>query len=118
MVEAQIAIERLKEIEDLLSVPERWTKGYYAKTASGLNVSADNPQAVCWCIYGAIEKVCTRHSEEDKYLMRCIGEAITIKRQKIYTWRGLDSFNDSPATKHADILEVLEKAIELETAKI
>lgn len=39
---------------ELLSKPEKWTTGDYAKDAHGSYVGTSDPQAVCFCALGAI----------------------------------------------------------------
>lgn len=41
---------------ELREHPERWTTFVPARNASGLGCSVSAPEAVCWCLYGHIEK--------------------------------------------------------------
>lgn len=41
----------------LISDPDRWTQGTYARTQYGDSVDGDDSAAVCWCSAGAIEAV-------------------------------------------------------------
>lgn len=48
---ADILRRARKRIED----PERWTQRYVARTKQrGKGVSADSPEATCWCATGAV----------------------------------------------------------------
>ena len=50
-------VEILRAARELISDPARWTRGKYGATATGNHVRGDDPQAIRWCAYGAIEKV-------------------------------------------------------------
>lgn len=41
---------------ELLSSPEKWIQGAYAKTASNVICNPLDDVAVCWCLSGAIYK--------------------------------------------------------------
>lgn len=45
------------KIKELLSDRSKWTKGYSALDTVGWIVTPNSPDAVCWCLYGAI-RVC------------------------------------------------------------
>lgn len=45
------------KLQELLSVPERWTKHDLAKDACGNSVQPGSHAAVCWCLVGAAKKV-------------------------------------------------------------
>ncbi|MBI0530887.1 DUF6197 family protein [Sphingomonas sp. TX0522] len=48
----------LERAADLIAKPGAWTQGNYARDAAGEGLhDGFNPAAVCWCAYGAIEKV-------------------------------------------------------------
>lgn len=42
----------------LLDKPEKWTQGTYARNENASTVGPLDPQAVCWCLEGAIIKIC------------------------------------------------------------
>jgi len=44
------------KISELLSGPEKWTQGAWARNQKGETVSAFDSSACCWCISGAIAK--------------------------------------------------------------
>ena len=52
--EEQIKI--LKQIKEYFSNPRNWTQGAVARNAKGERVIPSNPNAVCYCLIGAIEK--------------------------------------------------------------
>mgnify|MGYP001559165452 CR=1 FL=1 len=44
------------KILELLDGPEKWTQGAFARDRRGEDVDSDRPEAVCWCLSGAITK--------------------------------------------------------------
>ena len=44
-------------VRELLADPARWTQEVVARTSLGEEVDARDPEAVCWCLYGACKKV-------------------------------------------------------------
>lgn len=96
-------LEILKAARELISVPERWTRDYYAKTEDGLNVASNDPRAVKWCALGAIERG-GKHdrgasSDTEDFIEKLIGNPS----------RSLASFNDSHT--HPDVLALFDRAI-------
>lgn len=49
----ELAADIAKELREH---PERWTTHAVAKDASGDQCRADDPDAVCWCLFGHIQK--------------------------------------------------------------
>lgn len=45
-----------KELKAFLT-KERWTAGAYARRADGLIVWPSHPDAICWCLSGAVMKL-------------------------------------------------------------
>lgn len=105
-------IEVLKSARELLSDPVRWTKGCLARDANGVSVHASN--GVCWCLMGAVIKVCP---DDDDYMTRSSARHFiheSLEGQSIYG--DIPSFNDAPDTTHEDLLKTLDKAIEFAVA--
>lgn len=48
--------EILVDARALLTDPEHWTQGTFARDRRGYPVSAASENAVCWCTYGALTK--------------------------------------------------------------
>lgn len=89
---------------ELLATPDKWTKGTYAKTATGKAVPAKDPNAVCWCIYGALIK-CYR-DDEDRYVEAAnkIQDVLLLR----YNNPDIVPFNDRRT--HEEVLAVLKEA--------
>lgn len=53
----------LKAAKQLISTPERWTKGFYARDKEGNTVRVSYPEAVCWCAEGALFAVTSDYAD-------------------------------------------------------
>jgi hypothetical protein len=47
----------MKQVRELLSDPNRWTKHYYARRADGKETDPLSPDAVSFCLLGACAKL-------------------------------------------------------------
>lgn len=94
------------KVKELLADPNKWTKGSSARDSVGIPVHIDSDRATCFCMRGALVKVCgedeNRYSRDYDKLMATILEDTCV--------RSITYFNDHPSTTHQDILRVLEKA--------
>jgi hypothetical protein len=94
----------------LLHSPAQWTQEAFARNKNGEVISANSPDATCWCLLGAMDKVL-----RDNNARPAVAEAERIVRNVIRERTGnywIDGFNDSEFTTHADVLALLDKAIE------
>ncbi len=95
------ALEVLTTVREALSDPERWYQGSYFNGKS-------TESATCACLEGATwiaaEALYGSPATYDKPADWLISEA---------AGRPVIDFNDDPSTTHADILAVLDRAIEL-----
>ncbi|WP_454813801.1 DUF6197 family protein [Labrys neptuniae] len=105
-------LEILKQARELISVPERWTRGESARDYNGDYVAENSPSAVCWCALGSMSAVNGGHgggiySAARDLLVQAIspipalteGGAIGIVAE----------FNDSHT--HAEVLAAFDRAI-------
>ena len=107
-------VEVLDRTITLLSDPANWTTDYFARNAKGQDVDVRSPDATCFCIMGAIERV-TRGPENgervtmDQINVECDAEAAL---QTVLTKRLGDSnianFNDTAS--HEQVIEALTEA--------
>lgn len=93
----------LKEARSLISEKKHWTRGASAKNASGQKTWSDDPEAVCWCMLGAIVKVATG--------LDCAVEVGALNALRIVCHSGIPQFNDDPATTHEMVLHKFDLAI-------
>lgn len=93
-------INDLHALKQQLSDPAAWTKGASARDAQGNPVHETSGQAVSWCLGGAIN---CHPSRKDIFrsIVGVIGEGL------IAPW------NDHPNRMHDEVMQVLDRAIEL-----
>jgi hypothetical protein len=105
--QATPSLEILKGARELLSDPTRWAKGYYAYTADGQQTSPVTPEAACFCVWGALDKVTGTFFGPDAF-----AAGMYLGNQLPEGWPSLANFNDAEETTHADLLALFDKAIE------
>ena len=98
-------VQDLKAARAVIEKPETWTKGFYAHTATGEDVESEHPDATCWCVIGAVEKVTSEgHWMRAQNVIHYLGHYVPRRGY-------VAKFNDDPNTTHEDILAVFDKAI-------
>lgn len=80
------------KVKNLLSNPDKWTQGEFARTHNGFGVSYSHPDAVRWCLLGAID-VCYPPNERGNIYKRL--------RDNVET--SLVGFNDNKNTTFEDV---------------
>jgi hypothetical protein len=97
------ARELLRHARELLSDPTHWTKGAEARAEDGDECGIE--YAACWCADGAMRCAALRYGRaawrEAKPTIECLVPGLV----------GLEQFNDMPATTHADVLALFDRAI-------
>lgn len=104
--------EILTEARDL--IVKGWTQGTYARDCQGDSCYVHSPHATCFCVLGAIRRV---SSGRQVALLQKVAThiedpgAICVSPGKpLGTW--LPAFNDHCSTKQADVVQLLNKAID------
>ena len=120
---ADLTAERLlRDVRLLLADPKAWTQDSLARGIFGNPCHHSDPYASCWCLTGAIDRVAQQmkqwilatdlpaHNAMYHAARDAITDAITdaIPGEKLQ----LASFNDRSDTRHADVLDVLDRAID------
>lgn len=90
--------QKLKALRKLLAVRKRWTREAFARTKSGFPCNPKSVFAVCWCLYGGLEKV----GIKDPFP---IFHPLLIE--------GIANYNDDPRTTHKDLLRTIDRAIKI-----
>jgi len=96
------------KIHELLTAPERWTQGAYARTALGRPIAADDPAACQWCLVGAIAHCyldnSIRYAVSNK-IQYAIGQTVFGNSQpdSIVPW------NDDRNRTHKQVLALVKK---------
>lgn len=109
------ALDLLRSMRARLATPERWTKEKNARNAVGEGTTSTSPDAVCWCLYGALRCALPRIPTLADYSLEQDAEDLISQAMRDYpqtpTLRGISYFNDHADTKHTDVLAVLDIAI-------
>jgi hypothetical protein len=66
-------IDLFAPIREVLSSPEKWTKGRYARDDRGVTCSAHSSGARCWCIVGATMRAHPGIGRDDPFV-QCVRE--------------------------------------------
>jgi hypothetical protein len=101
MGKPQTAVEVLIAARELISVPERWTRGVYS-------LIDENDEAVCWCGAGAVYAAADRAGCNPEHARCLLNDAVGT---------GYIIWNDDPNRTHAEVLAAFDKAIELARAE-
>lgn len=89
----------LVSVRELFSEEKRWTQGQYAMRESRTWASYDSPDAICWCLQGAImrqARIWDLIEDTENYLVDHIHEDLT-------------AFNDS--STYEQVISALDSAI-------
>lgn len=93
-------LEILVAARELLSDKKHWTRGDLAHDVDGAAVDPRSKNAVCWCVIGAVQKFSLGYQcDALNRIHNAVGESGS-------------EFNDYHTTTHADVLRVLDAAIE------
>lgn len=85
---------------ELRANPSAWTQHYYAKNSKGQTVPCDDPSAICWCLYGHIDKRTT------------VSEVIRSELEEIFTRHvsdGISDWNDHFERTVDDVIELCDR---------
>ena len=109
-------VELLQQARDLIASPEAWTQGTYARNASGKRTPLAGPDAVCWCVSGALRRIIER-AETDPIpdpLRDLWYETIPVVNRiaNLDMYSTLPIWNDKKGRTHAEVIALLDAAIE------
>ncbi len=82
---------------ELLATPDKWTKGAFARDRFGEVVEANSPDAVCFCIHGAMGRCYRGYSEQLDQLRAKLDVAVVM------------DWHDAPERTHEEVLAVLKE---------
>lgn len=109
-------------IDTRARLEKSWIKNYEARNRNG-PVGPLDPTAKGWCMIGALQASNGRQSEHDlrykrayRYIMSVINNKKLVTKRPAYTpdgsWGSISAFNDSGKIHKADVLQVMDLAIE------
>lgn len=99
-------IEMLRDVRSLLSDPERWTKGSFARDEGSCMVEPHDPKAVCWCPGGAAMRSGLSELVADELAL-----ALGFLAGDDAAYTSLARWNDLRDRTHAQVLARLDGAI-------
>ena len=103
-------VVRIDEILKLFRNAKRWTKGFFAKDEFNNSVYSDYPGAVCWCLAGAINKVCAESNCRSSTNLLSLFVEGAINQLYPKTCSAITYWNDQPQTTIKDVRSVLRLA--------
>ena len=97
-------------VRELLSSPDSWTQGVFARDQNGKSVCPDDPSATCWCLMGAILYIFKRENMATyKHVLDvCLNKINPLPTKGEWSVRSMIDWNDSPERSHEDVVELLE----------
>lgn len=103
-------LDVLQGARELLADEAKWTKGVMARREDGVQVSAEDPRATCFCAFGAISKVAPQAPYATAFDIRCRAD------KALYAvlpegFSSVEDFNDADETTHADVLALFDRAV-------
>ena len=110
MVTVQEKIDVLKMARDLIQEPDAWVQECHAQNDIGEETGPTEPDAVCFCLEGAIIRALSELLEvdEDELLLEEINDEVMGKNEgsKMVIW------NDSPERTQAEVLARVDATLE------
>ena len=100
-------LEILKKTRELLAKPENWIQKCLWGDGKGKGNYVEPTEAVCFCLDGAIDKVCQSIGETclDEYEMKVVNLLGFKSLRELYDW------NDVPDRTHQEVLDLLDQTI-------
>jgi hypothetical protein len=90
-------------------VEKGWTQGARARMANGIAIDPGDPNAACWCPFGAIEK-----AEVTSAFCVATGEPMKLLKSAVGDWP--PKWNDRHGRTQAEVLAAFDRAIALAEA--
>lgn len=110
------AVDLLQHTRAFLTPRERWAQGAAAFDEGGKIVRADSPSAICFCVLGALNHAFFVHGSDNHELYQSPLDYIRRAIDPHSPFVDVVHWNDHTTRTHADVLKVLDKAIELAKA--
>ena len=98
----------LIKAKEVISKPENWTKGEFARLEDGTACNLRRSDAKCFCTLGAIIKI----ADKERYSNRDKIDAVAEIAKFSPDYRCVPDWNDSEMTTHANVMAAFDKAIE------
>ena len=105
LMRGQDPVVILRRALEIIREPEQWTPRARALSSQQTRVSPDHPDAVRWCIEGAVTLACGSFGIMPPYFMRVLDET-----SYEYGCDGVNLLEE--ALNHEGVVEFLERVIE------
>lgn len=105
-------LEALRAARRLIEKPDKWTKNTFARKWTGEECELESSEACSFCIGGALARVTPNRPRLETLCTSYLQLATKWDNPDTFP----DAFNDEPARKHEEILELFDKAIRLAAA--
>lgn len=109
-------VEHLTAVRALISTPDKWARGEFARDMNGNRTSLAARNAACFCILGAIGRtdpeIVSLKKQEYQVFSPIWDKPAAQELRKVIGDRLVSDFNDDPQTTHDDMLRVIDAAIE------
>jgi hypothetical protein len=112
---SQIAIQILDSMAELLDSPEKLCKEAFARDYEGNPIDFDNPNAIQWCMGGALYKYSKQHNLKNSELLKA-ASFLKEASKSLFGDTRFSVISDSP-NSYPKVIQIIEKAKELAKAK-
>lgn len=96
----------LREARELIA--QGWTQHAFARDAQGEICAASEAVATCWCIRGAVRRVCLTGESSESPLWGKVLHTLSTTLGR----GGLAEWNDAPERTKEEVLSLFDRAIE------
>lgn len=100
--------ENLKAVRALIA--KGWATGSFARSDQWEPVIVESPNAVCFCIAGAVLRVSGEEDIAGNPMVRSLSDTLGVCEGD--QSRFLVAFNDAPGRSQDDVLALIDRAIE------
>lgn len=105
----------LKKAKALISNPESWTQGAFARDKRGRNVECLSYEACCWCAIGSVLRISDSVACDSHEALSFLNIAAAVLVDYAAERRSAAQFND--LHNHQEVLNLFDTAIDMAKAK-
>lgn len=102
-------LEKCIEIKGLFSNPKCWTQRVFSRNEKGYEVAINSPFACCYCLSGAISKVCNDLPGRTELYKSIYSEFVKDISDKLPYSKYVVPFNDG--STYEEVIALIDKTI-------
>lgn len=110
-----IQIRIIRRAREIITPRDAWTQGEEARNIKGEPTLANEPDAVCYCMLGALSKASNEIEgcSWQGFALACavLERQIHISQHDVSKCHTLQRFNDNPFCTHDAVLGIMDKAL-------